>query len=166
MAVKIRRGNGIFEFESDMDSEVEIVDKRMKHSENKKHVFFEYTDIMDRHFGFIYDYTNKNGDCSIVVENRITKEIFDLTRHYSYLNKGNTPQTSKVREQFSCKQSLGFAYLQGMLALIEKQKNVKEKAERDEVDELLGSFGESVVLKKLDYSVSVKNNHLLFTIPE
>lgn len=161
VAVKIRKDNGIFNFEGDMDSEEEIVDKRMKHSESKKHVSFEYADKMGRHFGFIYDYMNKNGDCRIVVENIITEEIFDSTPRYSYRNKGNTPQTGKVRVQFSCKQSLGFAYLQGMWALIEKQK----EAERDEVDELLGSLGGSVVLKKLDYSVSVVNNHLIFSVP-
>jgi len=166
VAVKIRKDNGIFNFESDMDSEEEIVDKRMKHSESKKHVSFEYADKMGRHFGFIYDYMNKNGDCRIVVENMITKEIFDSTPHYSYRNKGNTPQVAKERVQFSCMQSLGFAYLQGMWALIEKQKKWEKKAERDEVDELLGSLGESVVLKKLDYSMSVENNHLIFTIPE
>lgn len=166
VAVKIRKDDSVsFGLRSFWENDSVTVNGVLKRCENNNRRYGGYFDRINRKF-IGCEYTDKNGDCHIVMQDAFTKEVFNSNSHYSYQNKKNASQTGKSRKQFSCRQSLGLAYLQAMWALIEKQKEVEEVKR----EESAGSSGflendvSIVILKKLDYSVAVEDNNLIFTI--
>lgn len=166
VAVKIRKDDSVsFRLQSSWESDSVTANGVLKRCENNNRCYGGYFDRINRKF-IGCEYTDKNGDCHIVMQDAFTKEVFNSNSRYSYQNKKNASQTGKSRKQFSCRQSLGLAYLQGMWALIEKQKEIEEVKR----EESAGSSGflendvSIVILKKLDYSVAVEDNNLIFTI--
>ena len=167
VAVKIGKDDSTsFSLQSFWRNDSIIVDGRLKQFESESECTGVYFDRMaDKFIGC--EYAGKNGDCHIVMQDAFTKEVFDSNSHYTYRNKRTATQAGKSRKQFSCKQSLGFAYLQGMWTLLEGQKEVEkvEKEQSDGSNEILEyDVMDSVILKKLDYSMSVENNNLVFTV--
>lgn len=170
VAVKIGKDDSTgFILQSFWKSDSIIVDGMLKQFESESECTGVYFDRMaDKFIGC--EYAGKNSDCHIVMqEDAFTKEVFDSdsNSHYTYRDKRTAAQAGKSRKQFSCKQSLGFAYLQGMWTLLEGQKEVEkvEKEQSDGSNEILDTITmDSVILKKLDYSMSVENNNLIFTV--
>lgn len=166
IAVKIGKNDSTsFILQSFWKSDSIIMDGMLKQFESESERNGVYFDRMtDKFIGC--EYANKNGDCHIVMQDAFTKEVFDSDPRYIYKDKRIAAQVGKSRKHFSCKQSLGFAYLQGMWTLLEEQKEIKKwKKQSDKSCEFLEDYAvDSGILKKLDYSMSVEDNNLVFTI--
>lgn len=159
VAVKIGRQTGSrFGISGSWESEQEESEKSVQYK-GKGEVQFFYTDLTNGEVAFIYDCEDENEERYIRVTAKDSNTVFDskeVVSTYEYPGKKNAKRNNEFFVCFSCEKSLGLAYLQGMLDLIVEQKEGREKKPE-------GMVGE-VVMKKLNYSMAVGNNNLMFTI--